>query len=222
MAQTAKKRSYGQDCALARGSDILGERWTLLLFRELLVRPCRFRDLAEGLEGIGSNLLAQRLRELETEGLVEKQDPGKPRSAYQLTAAGRSVEPVVLELIRWGYRHVPARPGDLHLHHWDLLAMKALFSADRCPGAITVQFDSPELVAWVRVSPDGFEHGLGQADDADLVLNTSIAAFEADVVAGVYRNDPVASRFVDCFDQRKMVPGLFMLGETDPPRSQNR
>ena len=215
-------RTYNQSCSLAVALDEIGERWTWLVLRSLLTGPKRFGELQEQLPGIGSNLLAQRLRELETEGLVEKQAPDKPRSAYQLTAAGRSVEPVVLELIRWGYRHLPARPGDLHLHHWDLLAMTALFSADRCPGAMTVQFDSPELVAWVRVSPDGFEHGLGRADDADLVINTSIAAFEADVVAGVYRNDLVASRFVDCFDQRKMVPGLFTLGETDPPRSQNR
>ena len=199
MAQTAQKRSYGQNCALARGSDMLGERWTLLLFRELLIRPCRFRDLAEGLEGIGSNLLAQRLKELESAGLVEKQKPDKPRSAYQLTALGRSVEPLALELIRWGYEHAPARPADLHLHHWDLLAMKALFRADRCAGALTAQFDSEELVAWVRVSPDGFEHGLGRADSPDLVINTSIKAFEADIAAGTYRNDPVPSQFIDCF-----------------------
>ena len=201
MAQIANKRSYGQNCALARGSDILGERWTLLLIRELLIRPCRFRDLAEGLAGIGSNLLATRLRELESEGLVEKEDPGKPRSAYRLTAAGRGVEPLVLELIRWGYRHARARPGDLHLHlhHWDLLALKAFFSPDRCAATLCVQFDSRELVAWVRVSPDGFEHGLGRTDSVDLIVETSILAFEADLAAGIYRNDRVASRFIDCF-----------------------
>src|SRR2546427_742794 len=90
------KRSYDQWCAVARSLDIVGERWTMLIVRDLLVGPKRYTDLLTGLPGIGTNLLAQRLRELEANGLVERADLPPPAAAtvYRLTERGEALWPV--------------------------------------------------------------------------------------------------------------------------------
>ena len=96
-------RSYGQHCALARALDVVGDRWTLLLVRELLIRPCRYGDLRDGLPGIATNLLADRLRSLEAAGVVVKEQAPPPVSAavYRLTPWGEQLWPVLRELTRW-------------------------------------------------------------------------------------------------------------------------
>src|SRR5918911_5133129 len=93
----AAGRSYRQHCAVARGLDLVGERWTLLIVRDLLLGPKRYTDLLEGLPGIGTNLLALRLREMEQAALVERAvlPPPAGSSVYQLTEAGRALEPVM-------------------------------------------------------------------------------------------------------------------------------
>ena len=114
------RRSYEQFCPLARAMDVLGERWTLLLVRELLVAPMRFSDLRAHLDGIGSALLTQRLRDLERAGLVERAElpPPAARTVYQLTERGRALEPVIYELARFGlpYLDVPTEEQPLHPH----------------------------------------------------------------------------------------------------------
>ncbi|MDA0705882.1 MAG: helix-turn-helix domain-containing protein [Proteobacteria bacterium] len=193
------KRSYRQNCSLAHGADLLGERWTLLILRELLIQPCQFGQLSDYLKGIGTNLLAQRLKELEAIAQIEKQEPGGKRAAYCLTANGKAVEPVILEMIRWGYRFGVSDPEYLHWHHWDLLAMRAYFQPARCRRRIAVQFASPALTAWVRISPDRFEHGLGQHAAADLQVPTTIIDFQQDIQAGKYDDDALVREFVACF-----------------------
>lgn len=163
------KRTYGQRCSLAYAVDLLGERWTLLIFRELLIQPLRYRDLLRHLEGIGTNLLSQRLRELEEAGLVERAEEGR-QSPYRLTAAGRELESAILELIRWGYRRRIDGEDDLHREHWDLLAMKAFFVPERAARPLTMQFASEPLTAWVRISPQGFDHGFGESAEPDIVV----------------------------------------------------
>jgi DNA-binding HxlR family transcriptional regulator len=91
-------RSYGQYCSLARALDIIGDRWTLLIVRELLLRPCRYRDLQDGLPGIPTNLLAARLRQLETDGVLTHDD----RGLYTLTAWGQHLAEPMHALARWG------------------------------------------------------------------------------------------------------------------------
>jgi DNA-binding HxlR family transcriptional regulator len=109
-------RSYGQYCPVAKTLELVGERWTLLVVRELLVGPQRFTDLHAGLEGIPRNLLADRLRDLEAAGIVVKRDlpPPAARSVYELTDAGRDLLPVVGALARWGLEHLPPpEPGEV-------------------------------------------------------------------------------------------------------------
>ena len=90
-------RSYDQYCALAKALDVVGDRWTLLVVRELLVRPCRYSELQDGLTGIATNLLAERLRQLESAGVIGRNGDGR----YELTDRGRRLGAAVHELVRW-------------------------------------------------------------------------------------------------------------------------
>ena len=101
-------RRYNQFCALARALDVVGERWTLLIVRELLLGPRRFNELARALPGIGRNLLAARMRELREAGLVERRAPG-----YDLTPRGRALEETLFALTRWEMEEMRLpEPGD--------------------------------------------------------------------------------------------------------------
>jgi DNA-binding HxlR family transcriptional regulator len=97
-------RSYRQFCALARALDVIGDRWTLLIVRELLFRPCRYTDLRDGLPGIATNLLAERLRELEAVDILQRDDPEPPVATplYRLTERGEQLRPVIHQLLQWG------------------------------------------------------------------------------------------------------------------------
>jgi len=111
---------------------------------------------------------------------------------------------VVLELIRWGAGALPLEDEGQHFHHWDLLAMKALFSPRHCTAAMTIQFTCEELTAWVatREQEGAFTltFSLGQAESADITLAMTIADFREQVLAGKYREDPRLSAFIACFN----------------------
>ena len=105
-------KTYDQFCPIARGLDLLGERWTLLVLRELSIDDQRFNDLRRTLKGIAPNLLADRLRRLQEDGLVEQAElpPPAARTVYRLTAEGRDVVPVIGALGRFGARYLPEEP----------------------------------------------------------------------------------------------------------------
>jgi len=109
------ERSYDQYCGLAGALDLLGERWTLLIVRELMSGPKRYTDLADGLPGIGTSLLAGRLAKLERGGVIERRllAPPAASTVYQLAPAGHELGAALGPLITWGLRHaVPETPGD--------------------------------------------------------------------------------------------------------------
>jgi DNA-binding HxlR family transcriptional regulator len=99
-------RSYGDQCGVARSLDVIGERWALLIVRELLLGPKRFNDLLAGLTGASPNVISQRLRDLTASGVIRHRDLGPPARVrvYELTDWGRELEPVVLHLGKWGTR----------------------------------------------------------------------------------------------------------------------
>lgn len=101
------KRNYNQACPLAASLDLIGERWTLLIIRDLLLGPLRFGDLARRLTGIGRNLLAARLKRLVERGLLEKRTLAPPArtTVYALTEAGLALEDTILSLSKWGIRY---------------------------------------------------------------------------------------------------------------------
>lgn len=119
----AKRRSYDQFCAVARALDQVGERWTVLIVRNLMLGPRRYSDLLAELPGVTTNLLAARLRAMESGGLIGKR-PGHP-ARYELTALGAALEPVVVELGRWGANFMDhPRRGDTANVGWGLLSLK--------------------------------------------------------------------------------------------------
>jgi DNA-binding HxlR family transcriptional regulator len=99
-------RSYGDQCGVARSLDVIGERWALLIVRELLLGPKRFNDLLAGLPGASPNVISQRLRELTGSGVIRHRDLGPPARVrvYELTGWGRELEPVIVHLGQWGTR----------------------------------------------------------------------------------------------------------------------
>src|ERR1700756_2339157 len=115
-------RSYGQYCSIAKALDVIGDRWTLLIIRELLIRgACRYTDLKYGLPRIATNLLADRIRELEAAGLIRREDAPPPiaTTLFHLTDTGAELRPVLDAMFRWGLRYMtgPA-DGDQIRDHW--------------------------------------------------------------------------------------------------------
>lgn len=175
-SSTMTKRSYKQNCALAQANDVIGERWSLLLVRDLLVGPKRFGELQQSLRGIGSNLLASRLRELEAAGIIEHLEDAEYRHHYGLTDAGKALEPTLLSLVRWGLAYGPRnQKGYHHQDDWDLLALKALFQANRAGDlSVCVQFKTHDFAGWVSIKNHSVRVGLGHADSADLIVDGTI------------------------------------------------
>ena len=99
------RRSYGQYCGVARALDVIGERWTLLIVRDLLLGPRRYSELLHGLPGMTTNLLAKRLKEMEAAGLIERvrSSTSETGHSYRLTSLGLGLEPAVLALAKWGW-----------------------------------------------------------------------------------------------------------------------
>src|SRR5471032_1722354 len=127
-SSAAATRSYAQLCGIATALDVIGDRWTLLVVRDLMLGPLRFGDLAEGLPGIGTNTLAARLKHLEASGVVRRRLLPLPDrgTAYELTAYGRELEPILLALGRWGAKSMGRLPADVASRsRWLVAAMLA-------------------------------------------------------------------------------------------------
>jgi DNA-binding HxlR family transcriptional regulator len=177
-------KRFDQYCPVANALSLVGERWALLVVRELLKGPRRYTDLAAGLPGIGTNILATRLRELEAGGVVQKRKlpPPAASTVYELTEYGSGLEEVVHAIARWGARSLgpPRREDDLD-HEWGLNAFPALFYPERAHGlteTYLVRVDGD--VFTVRVV-DGHLHAvdLGATAPADVELSTDIATMFA-------------------------------------------
>jgi DNA-binding HxlR family transcriptional regulator len=138
------KRSYAQACALAKALDVVGDRWTLLIVRELVTGPKRYTDLLDGLPGASTDILAARLKELETAGVVERRTLPPPAASmvYELTALGRQLEPALVALARWGLRLVADSQADEAFHiEWLGLMLKAMLRPERARApALLVEF----------------------------------------------------------------------------------
>ena len=191
-------RSYGQYCSLAKALDLIGDRWTLLIVRELLLRDgCRYTDLQDGLPGIATNLLADRLRHLEQEGIVRREEAPPPVAAtlFHLTPRGEQLRPVLVELGRWGAPLMAEETeGESFRSHWLSLPTE-LFLADRQPGRppITIEVrtgDEPMLIETVdgrvRARP-------GRAEHPDAVL-TGPPRLVVGVLAGALDLDDARAR----------------------------
>jgi DNA-binding HxlR family transcriptional regulator len=172
-------RSYGQYCAIAKSLDVVGDRWSLLIVRELMLAgPSRYTDLRNALPGIATNLLAERLRELADAGIVRSEDAPPPVAAtlYGLTDRGRALEPVLRELGRWGVPMMAAGPadGDAFRSHW-LAFPVSEFLADHAPAEppAAIGLLSGEEPATISIRDGTVELVRGRADAPDLALSGS-------------------------------------------------
>ena len=137
-------RSYDEYCAIAKSLDVVGDRWTLLIVRELALRgACRYTDLRNGLPGVASNLLAERLRELERAGVIARENAPPPiaTAIFRLTPRGEQLQPVLEELTRWGVPLMSEQSrGDAVRSHWLAWALE-LMLVDRHPDASPVTLE---------------------------------------------------------------------------------
>jgi DNA-binding HxlR family transcriptional regulator len=178
----ANRRKYGDRCGVARALDLVGERWALLVVRELLLGPKRFTDLRAGLPHVSPDVLAQRLRELEQDGIVQRRRLAPPAGSrvYELTDRGLELEPVVLALGRWG-SSAPFPPGEPRLGvDSAILALRTLFdpaAADGLSASYELRFGEQRFQA--RVSEGRLEVVRGSADAPDATIETDTATLSA-------------------------------------------
>lgn len=213
----AGRRSYGDPCGTARALDVIGERWALLVVRELLFGPKRFTELSRGLPAMSQNVLAARLRELETDGVLRNYRLGPPASTrvYELTPRGYELEDVLVALGRWGCA-VPL----------DAVGAGAELSVDGFALALKTRFDAKQaasLTVRVELCLDGdrfraeivdgaFTIARGAPRHPDVVLDSDVTTLRAVMFDGVPLTEAVrshavrllgetrlATRFIACF-----------------------
>ena len=155
-------KSYGQFCGLARALDVVGERWSLLIVRQLLVAPARYGELLSGLPGVATNLLSTRLRDLESAGVVERR-PARDANAieYTLTEWGSGLREPIAALIRWSEPlMIPGRGSDQFQVEWFMVALPALLRGKQSSRkAINIGFAVDDTIVQVQASRSGVDVG---------------------------------------------------------------
>jgi DNA-binding HxlR family transcriptional regulator len=162
------KRSYNEYCGLARALDLVGERWTLLIVRNLLLGPLRYSDLLRGLPGITTNLLAKRLKEMEQSGLLERTRAvtGEAGYAYRLTELGLELEPAVQALASWGWPWMMGPgPGEHRDLEWLLVSTRGRYRGGLHLSVELVVADAPY---YFLLAGDEVTIGRGSLSEADL------------------------------------------------------
>jgi DNA-binding HxlR family transcriptional regulator len=212
------RRSYDQYCGLARALDIVGERWTLLIVRNLLLGPLRYSELMRGLPGITTNLLAKRLQEMERHGLLERTGGAASGTdaapAYRLTGLGQALEPAIHALGRWGWQWMgKPRARDRRSIEWLLVALRRRYRggasisaelvADGIPYHLVLRNERAEIGRGAVPAPDVRVHGTG-ADIARLFLE------------GIAKGDAAPSVEIDgTMKQLRTVIDAFARGELE-------
>lgn len=180
------KRAYGQFCGLARALEMVGERWALLIVRDLLVGPRRYTDLRNGLPKIPTNVLAARLKELEGFGVVRRRVLPRPSGSvvYELTDHGRALEDVVLGLGRWGALSLgEPRADEIVTADSMVMALRSTFDARAAEGVRAgYELRMGDVVVHARVEGPSVRAGEGPLPGADLVIEGGPAV--KSVVAG--------------------------------------
>jgi DNA-binding HxlR family transcriptional regulator len=170
------KRSYGQFCGLAHALELVGERWALLIVRDLISGPKRFTDLRRGLPRIPTNILSARLKELEAAGVIRRRLLPRPEGSvvYELTDYGAELEDVLLRLGLWGARSLTSPgPDDVLTKDSVMVALRATFRPDHARGLQAgYELRLGEVVVHARVDDGALEVGEGPLAEPDLVIET--------------------------------------------------
>jgi len=181
------RHSYPQYCALARTLDVAGDRWTLLIVRELAPGPRRFTDLLDGLSGISRNLLTERLRTLEGAGIIARHElpPPAARRVYELTHDGRDLAVAMAPLIAWGARRLGKRaPDESFTARWPAVAMAGLADREAARGVDeTYEYLIGDSAFHFTVNDGSIELNDGRASDPAVTLTTDEETW-ADIASG--------------------------------------
>jgi DNA-binding HxlR family transcriptional regulator len=214
-------RTFGQYCGLARALELVGERWALLVVRDLLLGPKRFTDLRRGLARIPTNVLASRLKELEEAGVVRRRLLPRPAAAvvYELTPYGQELEDVVLRLGRWGARALgEPRPEDALTEDSLVLALRATFRPEATRGLrASYELRAGDAVVHARVDDGALEAAGGPLAGADLVVETG-PVLKALMAGEVSPDEAVESGAVRLAGDRALLTRFvefFRLGPAD-------
>ncbi len=213
----AARRTYCDACAAAHALDLIGERWALLVVRELLLGPKRFTDLRAGLPNASPNVLAQRLRELEGAGVVRRRKLPPPAASrvYELTEWGMELEPIIIGLGRWGARS-PSRPRDAGLGVDSLiLSLRTMFDTRAAEGLrASYELRLGEDRFRALVADGRFEVERGSADRPDAIIESDAATLAALVYEGRQLDEALRSGDIKIEGDRSAVElflGLFPL-----------
>ena len=210
----ATTRTYDDGCAAAHALDLVGERWALLVVRELLLGPKRFTDLKSGLPHASPNVLAQRLRDLEAAGVVQrgKLPPPAASKIYELTEWGRDLEPVIIELGRWGVRS-PTKPPDAELGVDSLiLSFRTMFDPDRAEGLdASYEFRLGEDRFRAEVDEGRLEIERGTAEQPDATVEADAGTLAALVYDDLELDDTLSSGDLRIIGDRATVERFLAL-----------
>jgi DNA-binding HxlR family transcriptional regulator/putative sterol carrier protein len=189
-------RRYQQYCALARALDVVGDRWTLLIVRELVPGPRRFTDLLAGLPGVSRNLLTERLRGLERDGIVARRELPVPaaRLVYELTADGRDLADAIAPLIRWGAWRLGDRRSDESFRpRWSAVAMAGLADREAAKGVNeTYQYLVGDTAFHFAVDDGSVELHDGPAHEPAVLVTTDAKTY-VDLASGTTNASSAAS-----------------------------
>ena len=192
----ATTRTYDDGCAAAHALDLVGERWALLVVRELLLGPKRFTDLRSGLPHASPNVLAQRLRDLESAGVVRrgKLPPPAASKIYELTEWGRDLEPVIIALGKWGVRS-PTKPPDAELGVDSLiLSFRTMFDPERAEGLdASYEFRLGEDRFRAEVAEGRLEIERGTAEQPDVTVEADAGTLAMLVYDDLELDDTLSS-----------------------------
>jgi DNA-binding HxlR family transcriptional regulator len=216
-------RTYGDGCGVAHGLDLVGERWAMLVVRELLLGPKRFTDLRSGLPNASPNVLAQRLRELEQAGIARRRrlPPPAASAVYELTDWGRELEGVVLSLGAWALRS-PSFPDSAPVGVDSVaLALRSLFDREAANGfGADVELRMGEDRIHVQIADGRIEVERGQADRPDAVIDADVEALRGVLWHGHELADAVRAGDVRIEGDRRLVARFVRLFPHPEPVSE--
>ena len=208
----ARARTHDDGCGIAHASDLLGQRWALLVVRELLLGPKRFTDLRTGIPDISPNVLGQRLRELEESGIVRRRKLAPPAAVqvYELTQWGRELEPAVLALGRWASQS-PSFPRGAEMGPDSLvLALKSTFDPAKADGLeARYELRLADVPFNISVKEGEFHATRGEAESADATISSDPGAIAPVVFGGQPLGKAVKAGDIVIAGSRRAVNALF-------------
>ena len=194
------RRTYGQFCGFARAMEVVGERWGMMIIRDLLVAPKRFGELQRGLPKIPTNILTARLKELEAAGVVERRAAVQPGGGvlYRLTSKGRELEEPVLALGRWGAKNLldEPRPGEIVTNDSMVMALRTTFQPQAAKGLhASYELRMGPIVIHAKIDDGTIDAGAGSLPEPDLIVEAG-PALKAVMAREIAPRDALANKSV--------------------------